>query len=190
MKILRKFGVVLAAAGFATAANAALLDAPVPVNAYITYGGLDWAWAAPVDESVIDLSYQAQFGWRLPTDAELANAPSALLFIFAGANVPFGGVDPVSGANWQYTDVTLNGDAALASPYFNNFYYHGDWCNGIGSACPNNAGNTPPWNRPLQGYNDSLVVRGAVPEPASWALMIAGFAMTGAVVRRRRAITA
>ena len=30
------------------------------------------------------------------------------------------------------------------------------------------------------------VAGGAVPEPASWALMIAGFGMTGAVLRRRR----
>ena len=29
---------------------------------------------------------------------------------------------------------------------------------------------------------------GAVPEPAAWALMIAGFAMTGAAARRRRAV--
>ena len=27
--------------------QAAYLDAPVPSNAYITYNGLDWAWASP-----------------------------------------------------------------------------------------------------------------------------------------------
>jgi hypothetical protein len=31
---------------------------------------------------------------------------------------------------------------------------------------------------------------GAVPEPASWAMLIAGFGLVGAVARRRRAITA
>ena len=31
---------------------------------------------------------------------------------------------------------------------------------------------------------------GGVPEPASWALMIAGFGLSGALVRRRRALTA
>ena len=30
----------------------------------------------------------------------------------------------------------------------------------------------------------------AVPEPASWALMIAGFGLAGAATRRRRAVTA
>ncbi len=33
-------------------------------------------------------------------------------------------------------------------------------------------------------------VAGAVPEPTSWALMIAGFAMVGAAARRRKAIVA
>ena len=47
MKAFAKLGVLVAAAGFATAASAALVNAPVPVNAYITYGGLNWAWAAP-----------------------------------------------------------------------------------------------------------------------------------------------
>lgn len=33
-------------------------------------------------------------------------------------------------------------------------------------------------------------VSGAVPEPASWALMIAGFGLTGAAMRRRRVVVA
>jgi hypothetical protein len=39
------------AAGLAAApggAEAAYLDVPVPTNAYITRGGLDWAWAFPL----------------------------------------------------------------------------------------------------------------------------------------------
>ena len=35
------------------------------------------------------------------------------------------------------------------------------------------------------GLNFTLT---AVPEPASWALLIAGFGLTGAVLRRRRAV--
>ena len=30
----------------------------------------------------------------------------------------------------------------------------------------------------------------AVPEPASWAMLIAGFGLTGAMMRRRRAVAA
>ncbi len=44
---------------------------------------------------------------------------------------------------------------------------------------------------------DSVIVPGdvvepmlAVPEPASWAMLIAGFGLTGAVMRRRRTVTA
>ena len=33
---------------------------------------------------------------------------------------------------------------------------------------------------------DSLVVRGAIPEPATWALMIGGFSVVGAQLRARR----
>jgi hypothetical protein len=36
------------------------------------------------------------------------------------------------------------------------------------------------------GQNQGFVPGGAVPEPASWALMIAGFGMAGAMLRRRR----
>jgi hypothetical protein len=37
---------------------------------------------------------------------------------------------------------------------------------------------------------DTDPTNGAIPEPASWALLIAGFGLTGAVLRRRRAQTA
>lgn len=36
----------------------------------------------------------------------------------------------------------------------------------------------------------SSTLTGAIPEPASWALLIAGFGLTGAALRRRRAIAA
>src|SRR5438105_2999810 len=40
--------VIAAAACFATVAQAAFLNAPVPSNAFIVFGGLDWAWASRV----------------------------------------------------------------------------------------------------------------------------------------------
>lgn len=162
----------------------ATLNLPVPDNATITYNGLQWAWASPLGPSSVDLSFQALLGWRLPTAAELATAPTALQFIYSGANVPLGGSDPLSGANWAYTSSTLNGPAALASPYFTG-YLHGDWCNGVGSNC--NFGELP-WNG--DGVNETLVVRLAqvagVPEPATWAMMLLGFGAMGVSLRRRR----
>jgi len=38
------------------------------------------------------------------------------------------------------------------------------------------------------GSNDVRLPSGAVPEPATWAMMIGGFGMAGAMMRRRRAV--
>jgi hypothetical protein len=170
-------------------AQAALLNAPVPGNAYITHGGLDWAWAAPCPEpnalgcgngriDMIDLSYQSAFGWRLPTAVELIAAPLATDFIFAGANVPLGGVDPVSGASFLAVNGNLTGDAACAAPYFGTTYRHCDWQAGLGQPLGPWAGMTG-----ALGIAEQLVVR-RVPEPGTLAVLCTGLAALG--LRRRR----
>lgn len=166
-------------------AQASLVNAPVPSNAFISFGGLDWAWASPVaaDGSFgsggVDLSFQGAFGWRLPTAAEILAAPPATAFLFPGANVPFGGTDPVSGAVFSFTSASLNGDAALAAPYFNNTFFHGDWGNAPGSA----GGNVVPWwGQPgAPSFAESLVVRdqAPVPEPTTCAMFLMGFVGLG-----------
>lgn len=176
-------GVVLASAAVA---QASILNVPVPTNAYITQGGLDWAWASPVPADgsggfgvQVDLSYQGQFGWRLPTAAELAFAPNATDFMFQGANVPFGGFG-VDGASFQATNGSLTGDAACASPYFNNTYSHCDWQDGNGQPLG-------PWFgiAGAPSFADSLVVR-AVPEPEAYGLLLAGLGVAAAAGLRRR----
>ena len=100
-------------------ANAAFVTAPVPTNAYITQGGRDWAWAGPLAAVGLDLSYQSQFGWHIPTAAELAYAPLATDFLVAGGNVPYLGVDGISGAKFSATNAayTAAGSAgAVAVP--------------------------------------------------------------------------
>ncbi len=192
MKKFSRFSAVamsLAALVLPAPASAALVNQAVPTNAYITFNGFDWAWAAPVYPSEVDLSFQSQFGWRLPTAAELLLAPAATQFMFAGANVPLGGSDPVSGATFTFSDGTsLTGPAALAAPYFSN-YSHGDWCNGQGSNCTGNlAGQSIAWNSPTF-VSESLVLRvsanNAVPEPSTWAMMLLGFGAVGFSIRRR-----
>ena len=179
-----------AAVAFAAASPAAaIINAPVPTNAYVTFGGLDWAWASPCDASgpnscgVIDLSYQSTQGWRVAVAADFASGMDYTKFVFPGANVPAGGNDPATGATFFGANPSA---AACASAWFSN-YTHCDFGDGVG-------GNV--WNMPgtlNQGAccHETWVVRdaagGAVPEPASWAMLIAGFGLVGAIQRRRKA---
>ncbi len=168
-------------------ANAAFVDTDIPDNAYITQGSLDWAWGRPLPFAgePTALDFQSQFGWRLPTLDELMAAPDATDFIFDGANVALGGVDPISGARFQATNANLTGAAACATPYFSATFRHCDWQDGNGQRFEPWAG-TPG----AQSFADQLFVRranmGAVPEPATWAFMIFGFGAIGGAMRRQR----
>jgi len=185
------------AAALATAIGAAVapaahavpsdFDAPVPSDAYIFFGGLYWAWAAPTNggdfsSDFVDLSVQGAFGWRLPTALELANAPSALDFLFPGANVPDGGDDPNSGAVFA----GLSGsDGACAAAYFYTGVSQCDWDNAPGNE------NGRPWAG-LPGadqFSEVLVVMDApapTPIPGALPLMVTGLAGLGYGVYRNK----
>ena len=46
--------------------------------------------------------------------------------------------------------------------------------------------NVDPFTASVDGILDNVVVSSAVPEPASWALMLTGFGLAGVAMRRRR----
>lgn len=166
-------------------ASAATYNQPVASNAYITYGGLDWAWASPIAEA-IDFSFQGAFGWRMATAAEMLLAPLASAFQFAGANVAYGGSDPVSGSVFAFTDANLTGDAACAAAYFSSTYVHCDWGNG-----PDNLANPLPWaGQPgAEWFSETLVVRDAVaPVPVPAGIGLLALALASLVGLRRRSV--
>ncbi|QMW23663.1 PEPxxWA-CTERM sorting domain-containing protein [Sandaracinobacteroides saxicola] len=173
---LKIFAAALLASTFAMPVAAAPIYAPVPVANYITVGGTDWAWASPCAFtggcSSIDLSYQSTQGWRTPTRVEWAARPTVL--DFAGK---------------------------CASAWFDNSYSHCDFGDPDfpGVAMPGVQPTGVIWDfgygtSNYQGYEglaETWLVRGAaVPEPATWAMMIAGFGLVGFAARRRAAVAA
>ena len=110
----------------AATASAMPINIAVPANALIQHNGKEWAWAAPCNPilpscGVIDLTFQGPLGWHIPTAAEFAIAPLAPDFVFAGANVPLGGVSP-NGATFSIGPPP--GDAACAAPFFSTLHTH------------------------------------------------------------------
>lgn len=188
----------------AGASHATFVDQPLPSNAYIQFNGLDWAWANPVagDGSYVpvrgepagftgvDLSYQSRYGWRFATAEELLDAPTAMDFIFAGANVPApgSGPDPVSGADNSFiapgVSVERPGPMACATPYFSSWTTFCNWQNGPGSGEFFTSG--PWWQPGGRTSAETLLVRtvAPVPEPETWLLM--GVGLAAMVLRKRR----
>jgi hypothetical protein len=185
-------GAIMSLALMVTAggAEASLLNSPLPSNAYVQKDGLDWAWANAVSadfitrypNAQIDFSYQGTQGWRLPTLAELQFAPEATDFLFPGADVPFNGVDPVSGAIFLATNAAYTGDGACATPYFNNVFTNCDWEEGGGQ--PLGQWATPDSKTTFE----QLAVRTSqIPEPSALALISASLlSLFGLGLMRRR----
>lgn len=160
-----------------TSVQAANVETPLPDNTYISKNGLDWVWAYPYNNghANFDLAYQSQFGWRIPTAQELAQAPSATDFIFVGANVPLGGTDPLSGASFQVANAALDGAAACATPYFSNgTWNHCDWGDG---------NNDLWWGLPdVPSYSEQLLVRGALQEDSVPSMTTLGLVLMGLIL--------
>jgi len=156
-------GALAACAAWVTTPAMAAINVDVPPNFYITYNGMDWAWASPCSATTPScgdtslLTYQGSFGWHLPTAAEFLLRPQASNF---GTSASF----------------------RCAAAYFSDTYTHCDYGDAqsgyIWDPSASNSSAVETW-----------VVRaavGAVPEPATWAMMLLGFGAIGMALRRSR----
>lgn len=143
------------------------------------------------DCDTIDAAFQTALGWRIAEASDMAIAPTALDFLFPGANVPFNGVDPVSGAGFEFLNPAYTNAAsagACASSYFtlgdgNNTC---DWSNG----CSQN-NNTVGWynqNGESRFFADVLFIRNVpeVPVPAAICLFSSGLIGLISIARRKK----
>jgi hypothetical protein len=173
-------------------ANAALFDVPLPSNTFITLNGFDWAWGASCAENfatgcdTLSFAFQTGEGWSIAQASDMTNAPTALDFLFPGANVPFNGADPVTGATFGFLNSAYTGDGACATAYFT--LGDGDidcgWSNGGGQ----NIG-TEGWfnqNGETRPFAEVLFVRGISEVPVPAAFWLFGTALIGFVGMSRR----
>jgi hypothetical protein len=119
---------------------------------------------------VVGATYTVSFDYsRNP-----ANAPQDVsALVSAGA-----GSDTVTAANGGF------GGQGSMTWQFSSFTFVGTGHDTVTLASLDTSGNAGV-------FFDNVSVNGpAVPEPASWALMISGFGMAGAMLRRRRAVAA
>ncbi len=93
------------------------------------------------------------------------------------------GAIPCGTQSFRYDFVPGSLTVAFAGPTFEIFYYF----DAIASTT-NGTWDTTIFGTDQQGILvTSGAATGGVPEPANWAMLIAGFGLTGAVMRRRRA---
>ena len=172
MKTLVKFGLVSALALAASAANAVTY----------TYVG---SWIP--DDS------RAPVWSGSPPNGPLAyTGQEAAAFLFGGAasSYAISTIDSnVANINFSAVyDVIGYGGATFAQNYSNKYLglYYGPTVGYTGAL--NGAASTFVRDNGVAGTNYAFLISGTVPEPASWMLMIGGFGLVGASMRRKSAI--
>ena len=140
---------------------------PVPTNAFIVFGGLNWAWASPCNGGCSTAILGDS--WRYATAQEWAARPAASDFL-----TPLGNF------------IGSGGQMACASPWFDPMFNHCDF----GDALQGNISSGPDNTVIFDTNNETWLVQGRVmdpvPEPATVALFGVGAVALGAVARRRR----
>jgi hypothetical protein len=154
------FAVALFAGAGAAAANPILTD--LPANTFITIGDLEWTAAAPVS-SPDWYGYNTLYGPELHDGWRFATVEE---FANRPTWADFGGAQSAIYWNSAFDYVDVGDDVARTLDLSGN------------------ANSSDIW------YVRNVNTGGAVPEPASWALMIGGFGLAGAALRRRGAVAA
>lgn len=161
MKLLK----TLAALLFGLTGMSGAMAADVPSNLIVNAGGMEWAWAAPCSPVSPTCNQNGDLvmhdGWNLASASDFTSSFTGLADLSA----------------------QFDAGAKCASAYFNSGYSHcdnGDVLTGVVWNLPAAWGtNNDPY------YSETFVVR-AVPEPETYALMVAGLALVGFVARRRQ----
>jgi hypothetical protein len=127
-----------------------------------------------------DVTNLYEFNTTVVAIDSVGSSSQSSLFRIAGN---FGSIALAAGTYWFGMSGTESG--AWALNYYDGGTYPGAWQlsgNTLQFSFNNQVG------LPFQLYDEAIP--GGVPEPASWAMLIAGFGLTGAAMRRRsRAIT-
>ena len=173
MKLQLLAAAAVASMGMVAATPAsAVINAPVPVANYIVSGGLDWAWAGPC----------APFSGAFNGSCNIGGADTMTAYQAGqGWRIP---TMAEFAARPAVIDFSAGG--ICASAWFGSGHNHCDF------------GDLPIFDYGYGGgrtdlFAETWFVRGAggaVPEPATWALMITGFGLVGATLRRRRTVAA
>jgi hypothetical protein len=180
---MRAAAALLATTTFAGTANAAIIDASIVIpdsEVLINFNntGLDWVYVGPVAPNefgqgeVASPSFRASEGWRAATAAEWSLRPTDYR---AFTRPGFAAPAAVAG----FSD---HSSYRFASEYWSNFTHVDLNDYAVGRV-------TDGVNGLVSGAPETIYVRGslnaAVPEPATWAMMIGGFGLLGASARRR-----
>lgn len=166
------------AAGLVVAAAQAADAAVITVEG--TFTATDWSVyfgtpSAPIDPLFLD--YSATF------DDELTYEDDASIVTVNATNIPYAfnfSYSPDGGTIILATD---GNSGSCSHPASSFCAFIGDFATGVAyfvEQSPADGG----------GWVAGTITSGIVPEPASWAMLIAGFGLIGASLRRRHGLTA